>query len=518
MDMKRRTVLSSSIAVATAALFGLKPEHVLAAEGGTLRLAMSSDLGSLDPGYFTSLPAEIGTLFCCMPSLARPRQDANGTWGWEETEFCETLEQVDDLTIKFALKPGFQWSDGAGELTAEDVKFSFERMIGSDWGGRFDAFDHVEVTGTHSGTIKLKTPYVAIWMVALAYDSGFILPKKAVEALPDGRLTTSLPAQLGPYRFQEWIPQQKTVLVRNPDWTGTPAAFDSIEFVMVADSKAGELALQAGELDIAGLLPETAANFDAAPYPNTSFVNIPGTYYQWIGLNTEHPKLADLKVRQAIQRGIDVESCLAAAYSGLSPVATGIVPVGILGHRAAAGYSYDPAAAASLLAEAGVSGLTLTLHYNVSNNEDAVIAQVVQANLADIGVTVELMPVDSGVYWNLGIESKGDDWKNLQLTIMAFRTGPDPLDAMQWFPASQYGVWNWERWKDDEFETLWTAAIGEKDVAKRGQMYERMQEIMENTGGYVWITYPAVLYGVSTRVKPAFYPGGDYRAEEFALA
>ena len=44
------------------------------------------------------------------------------------------------------------------------------------------------MTGTHSGTIKLKTPYVAIWMVALAYDSGFILPKKAVEALPDGRL------------------------------------------------------------------------------------------------------------------------------------------------------------------------------------------------------------------------------------------------------------------------------------------------------------------------------------------
>ena len=84
MEMKRRSFLSSSVAVATAALFGLRPDQVLSAEGGTLRLAMSSDLGSLDPGYFTSLPAEIGTLFCCMPSLARPRQDANGTWGWEK--------------------------------------------------------------------------------------------------------------------------------------------------------------------------------------------------------------------------------------------------------------------------------------------------------------------------------------------------------------------------------------------------------------------------------------------------
>jgi len=92
MELKRRTLLSSSLAVATAAMFGLRPEHVLAAEGGTLRLAMSADLGSLDPGYFTSLVAEIGTLFCCMPSLARPRQDANDTWGWEKTEFRETLQ------------------------------------------------------------------------------------------------------------------------------------------------------------------------------------------------------------------------------------------------------------------------------------------------------------------------------------------------------------------------------------------------------------------------------------------
>jgi peptide/nickel transport system substrate-binding protein len=190
MNISRRTVLTSSAALAAATALGFHPEQVLAAEGGTLRLAMSADLGSLDPGYFTSLVSEIGTLFCCMPSLARPRQDANGTWGWEKTEFCETLEQLDDLTINFALKPGFMWSDGAGELTAEDVKFSFERMIGSDWGGRFEAFDRVDVTGTHTGAIVLKTPYVAIWMVALAYHlaarPAWPLPVQGVAAAAEG--------------------------------------------------------------------------------------------------------------------------------------------------------------------------------------------------------------------------------------------------------------------------------------------------------------------------------------------
>lgn len=519
MELTRRSLMISAAAATTAAALGFRPDQVLAAEDGVLRLGMSADLASLDPGYFTSLVAEIGTLYACMPSLARTRQAADGVWGWEPTEYVSRLEQVDDLHIEFTLKPGYMWSDDAGELSAEDVKFSFERLPESDWGNRWATLDHVEVKDKYSGTIVLKSPFVAIWMVAIAYDSGYILPKVKVEALPDKKITTTLPAHCGPYMPSEWLPQQKMVLKRNPDWKGEAKPFfDVIEFVMVVDTKASELALQAGELDAGVIQPETAANFDSAPLAGTKLVITPGSYYQWIGLNVDHPKLKDIKVRQAIQRGIDAASIIAASYAGLSPVATGIVPVGILGNRAKAGYSYDPDAARALLAEAGVSDLSLDLRYDSSAAEDATTAQVVQANLADVGITVNLMPLDSGVYWNLGLESKGDTWKDLQLTIIAYRTGPDPADAMQWFPANQVGVWNWERWKDDEFEKLWTDALGEKDVTKRGQMYERMQEIMENTGAYVWITYPPVVMAVNDRVKPAFYPGGDYRAEEFTKA
>lgn len=519
MNVTRRSVLTSSAALAMATAMGLRPEQVLAAEDGTLRLGMSADLGSLDPGYFTSLPAEIGTLYACMPSLARTRQDSDGTWGWEPTEYVERLEQIDDLHIEFVLKPGYMWSDGAGELTAEDVKFSFERLPASDWGNRWATLDRVEVTGTHSGTIVLNAPFVAIWMVAIAYDSGYILPKSKVEALPDQRLTTTLPAHCGPYMPAEWIPQQKVVLKRNPDWKGVAQpVFDTIEFVMVADTKSGELALSAGELDIASIQPETAAGFEASPIANTSLINIPSSYYQWIGMNVDHPSLQDIKVRQAIQRGIDVRSIIEAAYAGLSPVSTGNVPPGINGYRVAPGFSYDPEAARALLAEAGVSGLTLDLRYDNSGAEDAIVAQVVQANLADIGITVNLMPLDSGVYWTLGLESEGETWKDLQLTIIAYRTGPDAADALQWFPSNQVGVWNWERWKDAEFDQLWTDALSEKDVKKRGAMYQRMSEIMELTGAYVWITYPPVVMAVANTVKPAFYPGGDYRPEEFTKA
>src|SRR5262249_50034227 len=157
--------------------------------------------------------------------------DDKGVWGWAPSEYVEKIEQVDDLHIAFTLKKGLMWSDEAGELTAEDVKFSFERMPESDWGGRWTPLDHVEVTNKHSGTIVLKSPYVAIWMVAIAFDSGFILPKSKVEAMPEKKFTTSLPAQLGPYRLADWTPKQKIVLKADPNWPGTKPHFAEVQIV-----------------------------------------------------------------------------------------------------------------------------------------------------------------------------------------------------------------------------------------------------------------------------------------------
>src|SRR5690606_15796989 len=122
------------------------------------------------------------------------------------------------------------------------------------------------------------------------------------------------------YRFMGWTPQQKIVLERNPDWTATPVAFDRIEIIYVADTKAGELALQAGEVDSADLQTETAGNWDSAPFPNTNFVKKPGAYYQWLGMNVDHPKLQDIRVRKAIQHAVDVSSIVEAVYAGTSNV------------------------------------------------------------------------------------------------------------------------------------------------------------------------------------------------------
>src|SRR5262249_41098201 len=159
------------------------------------------------------------------------------------------------------------------------------------------------------------------------------------------------------------------------------------------------------------------------------------------------------------------------------------------GHRDQSNYAYNPAEAKDLLKQAGVSNLSLEIKALAGETSQVTAAQIIQANLGDVGIQAKVTPVDSGPYWNLGLEKKGDAWKSLELWIMRYRCAPDPADAIQWFKKDQVGVWNWERWTDPEFEDLWTKGLAERDTAKRTQIYLHMQEIMENTGAYAWLTF-----------------------------
>jgi peptide/nickel transport system substrate-binding protein len=282
-----------------------------------------------------------------------------------------------------------------------------------------------------------------------------------------------------------------------------------VHMVDVEDFKAAELGFEAGELDVTGVPPDTAARYMKSPPPHAKLLNQPGPFYTWMGMNTQNPKLQDIRVRKAIQRAIDTDSILQAGYAGVCPKAYGVVPIGALGHRDKSDYSFNPDEAKSLLKEAGVSGLSLEIKTLAGEVGRVAACQVIQSNLGDVGITVKVTPTDSGPFWNLGLESKGDAWKTLELWIMQYNATPDPADAIQWFRKNQIGIWNWERWSDSEFEALWAKGLVEIDRSKRAAIYVRMQEIMENTGAYVWITFDPLFYAYKDRLQLGFDPMGD---------
>ena len=480
MKQTRRHFLMTSAAIGASTMV---PTTALAMQR-TLSARFNRDVAVLDPGYMSGGP-EIYTLYQCLPFLAVYTVE-NGTSGWAPSMYVTKLEQRDANHIDFELADWLEWSNGYGPVLASDVKYSYERMKGTDWSGYFDPLDRVDVTGERTGTLVLSQPFAPFIMTTLCDGPAAILSEAAMKDVGE-EFTTEFPATCGPYLYEQQ-PGQRATFSPNPDWRGPKPHFDVVQANIISEGKSAELAFEAGELDVTEIASDTQARY-LKSMPDGAATTVAGQLnYSWMGMNTEHPKLQDIRVRQAIQHAVDVESILAGAYSGTSTKSNGIICPGLLGQRSETSYSYDPAKAKALLAEAGVSGLELTLR-SQNNQVHLLTAQIIQANLAAVGITVTIMPMEGGPFWDMGLESKGDTWKELEIWLMRFGSSPDPYEATQWFVSGQVGVWNWERWSSEEFDKLYDEGISETDDAKRAAIYIRMQEIMEETGAYVWINH-----------------------------
>jgi len=514
IKLTRRHFLATTTSLAAATAIETFPRLARADDHKSINARMDTDIGTLDPNNMTG-GSEGDTLVTTTPTLAQ--FDIKGDQiGWKPSPYVSALAQSDDgLKINFTLKPGFMWSGGNGELTADDVKYTFERAKKGDWSDNWAALDHVDVTDKYSGSLVLKFAFEPIWMTSISGYTGVIVCKKAVEAA-GGKYTTQIPATCGPYVYN-WTPNTKIVFTRDPAWTGAATDFDQINYIDVEDDKAAELAFEAGEMDITRITPPTAVRYKTSPPANSKVLVAGYPKYMWMGMNTQHPKLADIRVRQAIQHAVDVDSIITAAYEGLAKRAYGFVTPGVLGRRETTKIDLNPDKSRALLKDAGVSGLTLELR-TLSLQDRMAAAQIIQANLQDVGITVKIIPVDSGPFWDMGQESKGNQWKDLQLWLMRFGSVPDPYDQAQWYVKDQIGKWNWERWSDPEFEELFKKGMTEQDPAKRAAIYVRMQEIMEDTGAYVWICNEPIIFVYRDWLVPDISPNGDQNLMNYKRA
>lgn len=496
---RRRTILRAG--AASFAGVALGPRVSASADGSVLRVRDDSDIQVLDPAFEIGGVEEVinDSIFV---RLTQYVGDATNTF---EPYAAKSIEQTGPVTIDFTLHEGLQWTNGFGELTVEDVKFSFERIadpaLESPWSDYWAALDRVEVIDKYTGRIIFKSPYAAVW-AALPEYTGNIVCKAAVEKA-GGRFTTDPLATCGPYVIKEWLPKQKIVLQENPDWKGARPDFPTVEVILIDDPKSAELAFEAGEVDYTQISISSIARYREAPPPNGTLFEKPGENYVWLGINVEHEAFQDIRVRQAVQYAVDIDAILQGAYGGLATRSAGIVPPSLIGHRAKNFIAArDIEKAKSLLAEAGKpDGFSCTL--TVMNQTTRLdMAQIIQANLAEVGIQVEILPYESSTFWNLGLESEGEDWKNLQLYIGRYTSSADPYGNTTWFTPEQVGEWNWERWNSPEFGELHQAAIAEADRQKRATMYVRMQDLMEESGAYTFITHEPDAAVFSTSIAP----------------
>jgi len=432
----------------------------------------------------------------------------------------------DGKRLDFKLRKGIKFHGGYGEVTAADVKFTYERTAGvsepdvkSPYAADWLALQEVSVKSRYSGTIILKQKFAPLLTNALPTFDGYVLSRKAVAALGTGYARN--PIGTGPYELASWTPGQSLVLKKfagyGNSWMRYAKApiWDEIMFIPIAVSNAATIAIESGAVDWGPVGPEAVDRFRSNSQFKVASRNT--VNYGWVGMNMAHPKLQDINVRRAIRAAIDVPSIHAAAFDNKWKRATALLAPGMLaGHwKDAPVYNRDLAKAKSFLARAGVNNLELTMAVSRTAVGGATIAQIVQANLADIGIKVEVLVQDRSVFNRLG----GDAQKDRQLFYTLFTNpAPEPSFATAWFTCGQVNVWNWQHWCNRQFSDWSAEATRILDPQQRTVLYVKMQKLWDRKANVVWVAWPVDFFAGKSGVVPSIAPSGLFQAWNFRRA
>ena len=168
----------------------------------------------------------------------------------------------------------------------------------------------------------------------------------------------------------------------------------------------------------------------------------------------------------------------------------------------------NPEKAKALLAEAGVT-LPLRLRLDVNNDAlELTSVQVMQWSLRKVGIEVEIHAQDNSTFLTIGREDLGDQWRDVQLFMQSFTGLADPYYSLTWFTSAQVGIWNWERFSNEEFDRLNDLALATTDETERSRMYQRMQDLMEESGCYRFVTNSVMPQIFRNTIEPAFRADG----------
>jgi peptide/nickel transport system substrate-binding protein len=377
--------------------------------GGSLRVAYNLQPPSLDPHETISagLHNPAGLVYS---RLVRFKTGA-GVDPNQRTpvpDLAERWEQPDDVTYVFYLRPGVKFHDippvNGRELTADDVRFTFERILKHPAAGQkylFADVDKIETPDRYTVRFVLKQPNAA-FINYIASPFAWIIPRE-VEQLGD--LKTRM-IGTGPFALKEYTPNVSLVLTRNPSYfvPGRPLV-DEIQWLIITDESTYISSFRARQVDILPLQlaiqPHSAESLRQA-VPDARVVEVP--FYGWrhIAFRTDRKELpfADRRVRQAISLALDRQAMVEVLARGKAvldgPISASLVdwvlPVDRLG-PASRYYKRDLAEARRLLADAGYpNGFKFSLKSTQQLGPiHAQWLEMVKANLAEVGVEVNLV-------------------------------------------------------------------------------------------------------------------------------
>ena len=514
MRMKR-TMKAALVGVSFAALaaFGASAKTLVYCSEGSpegfdpaLYTAGTTFDASSKPVYNRLVEFELGTT-SVRPGLAE---------SWEVSD--------DGLEYTFKLRPGvkFHTTDfftPTRELNADDVVFSFDRQQSSEnsfnqyvEGASWEYYNSMSmpdivksIDKVDDMTVKfvLNPPY-APFIANMAMDFASIVSKEYADKLEtDGRVEqlNQQPVGTGPFQFVAYQPDAVIRYKANPDYWAGKQPIDDLVFAISTDAAVRTQKLKAGECQVMPYpLP---ADVEALKQdPNLQVMEQEGLNVGYLAYNTKMPPFDKTEVRKALNMAINKQAILDAVFQGAGKIAKNPIPPTMWSYNdAIEDDPYDPEKSKQMLADAGVTGLSMKVWampvqrpYNPNARR---MAELIQSDFEKIGVKAEVVSYEWAEYLD---RSKAEDRDGAVLLGWTGDNGdPDNFLAVL-LGCDGVGGANRAQWCNEEFDKLIQDAKTKPTQEERAKLYEEAQVVFKREAPWATIAHSVVFMPMSNKV------------------
>ena len=476
--------------------------------GGTATFArLSSDVTSLDPHAPALITINAYTMDKVFDTLYA--LDANGD---PQPSLATGYTLSDDgLTWTFTLRDGVKFSDGS-DFDSADVVYSINRHLELKGALPLAApITKVDAPDASTVVITLSAPYVPL-LSELSIFSSSILPENL--AGQDAETFFDAPIGTGPFKVGTWNKSTgEFVLAKNPNyWVEGLPYLDEVKLVNVDDDNQLLQQVQSGQVDIIDDVP--IANVEELEGNSAVSVLKVGSWNQDIVFfNTRSDLFSDRAVRRAVVHAVDREALTTATTFGTATPARTFIPstiqysdqeVDVLG------FDVD-AAKKELASSKHADGAKVTLTVEGGSQSRAQQAQIIQASLAEVGITVEIQSVDSATFWT---QFPAGEYDFALTTTIADTSDPDNISSWQ---VDGNGTSNsfHTYYNNPEVNTLVEQGRSTPDGEARQEIYSKIQEIVAQDSPSLSLAYTSEIKAVGAKVHGLeLIPNGTVRLEK----
>lgn len=481
-------VRSQSLLLAAATSM-LTLSHVAMAQDG--KLLTVADNTSIEANWaMYSDDAYLGSRAGCYESLTRISQDV-----LVEPALAESWQRTEANVWQFQIREGVSFQDGA-PLNAEAVAGALNHLITAEVPARAFSQKFVEsITASGPMTVDIKTidPVVGLPGRMASPATTILSPAAYTDAgvNPVGTCT-------GPFTITEFDPDQSVTVVRNDNYWGGDVNLDGGQVRFIPDSNTRATMARSGEAQISRLIP-TALVAQLSDQDELATLEVNAPRIMELLLNNSRPPFDNKQVREAVKYAIDSAAISAAIYEGFAPPADDPFRSGEPWEApSVATVEMDVEKSKALLAEAGVDPATLELEIlaYTSKTELKDVAQVIQAMLGEIGITLSVRLAEYGALESDMMSGNYD----MALMSRGYLTDvPEPIG----FLTADYGCeggFNISQHCDADIDTKLTAAAGEEDDKARYAAYGEIAQYVFDQAVTIYLVNETVFDAASNKV------------------